>query len=353
MSAKRANGHRSRTGSNGKAHTAKHNDRNFNVENADHINAELEEKNFYWKFQLDENEIKDLSFDEYEKKVYEKIFLKHLEERNERALKNNHSNRVEDIDQFRKNQRYCPEEIIWTIGNCDDPIDAKTLKKCFEEFVDWHEKNFSNVMLLDAALHADEPSASPHIHLRQLYFSTENGYKEIRQNKALREMEIERPDTSKKEGKYNNAKMSYTAMCHDKWEQIAEQNGIEVERERKEASECGLSLLALKKKTLERQIEVEEKKIFALKSEEERTSAFLAAADRRVETLNAEIGKLEMQIGQKEKQLKTMNTDFYLQTDYLRKARENQEEYANKINEWSEGYESYATKQGVEARSGL
>ena len=52
---KRANGHRSRKGTNGKVINAKHNDRNFDVSKADHINENLIDKNVVWKY-VDVNE---------------------------------------------------------------------------------------------------------------------------------------------------------------------------------------------------------------------------------------------------------------------------------------------------------
>ena len=117
---------------------------------------------------------------------------------------------------------------------------------------------FPNILFLDAALHGDEPSAAPHIQLRKVYAVSvgdgEDKHLEISQKDALAAMGIERPDLSKPEGRNNNAKMTYTAITREKWLDIAESHGIEIEREPQAPSQNGRTLLKLKCDTLKEEV---------------------------------------------------------------------------------------------------
>lgn len=317
---KRANGHRSRKGTNGKVINAKHNDRNFDVSKADHVNKNLIEKNVVWKY-VDVNEdggkeeekkaaegqksVSELreTLDDYEGKVYEKYFSTALEKRNEKQIKARHKDRVQSMEQYRLNAKSCPEESIWTIGNRDNRIDPELLKKIWEEFTEWHKETYPNVLMLDATLHLDEPDAAPHIHRRDVWCYEVDGHFEISQKEALKAMGIERPDLSKKESKYNNAKMTYTAQTREKWIEIAEQHGIEIEKEPQEKSRSGLTMLQLKKRTLEEQIAQLENDVAVLDSEYENKT-------ERNENLDEEIADKETQISQKTAELDSLNSQI-------------------------------------------
>lgn len=317
---KRANGHRSRKGTNGKVINAKHNDRNFDVSKADHISENLIEKNVIWKYvdvneggekeeekkaaeeQKSESEFRE-TLDDYEEKVYEKYFSTALERRNEKQIKARHKDRVQSMEQYRLNAKFCPEESIWTIGNRDNRIEPELLKKIWEEFTAWHKETYPNVLMLDATLHLDEPNAAPHIHRRDVWCYEVDGHWEISQKEALKAMGIERPDLTKKESKYNNAKMTYTAQTREKWIEIAEQHGIEIEREPQEKSRSGLTMLQLKKRTLEEQIAKLENDIAALDLEyEEKTE--------RDEKLDKEIAEKEKQLSKKTAELDDINAQI-------------------------------------------
>lgn len=311
---KRANGHRSRKGTNGKVINAKHNDRNFDVSKADHINENLIDKNVIWKYvdvneggekeeekkAAEEKKSERETLDDYEEKVYEKYFSTALEKRNEKQIKARHKDRVQSMEQYRLNAKSCPEESIWTIGNRDNRIEPELLKKIWEEFTAWHKETYPNVLMLDATLHLDEPNAAPHIHRRDVWRYEVDGHWEISQKEALKSMGIERPDLSKKESKYNNAKMTYTAQTRAKWIEIAEQHGIEIEKEPQEKSRSGLTMLQLKKRTLEEQIDRLENDIAVLDSQYENKSEI-------DQNLDKEIADKEKQLSKKTAELDGIN----------------------------------------------
>lgn len=317
---KRANGHRSRKGTNGKVINAKHNDRNFDVSKADHINENLIDKNVIWKYvdvneggehgeekkaaeeKKSESELRE-TLDDYEEKVYEKYFSTALERRNEKQIKARHKDRVQSMEQYRLNAKFCPEESIWTIGNRDNRIEPELLQKIWEEFTAWHKETYPNVLMLDATLHLDEPNAAPHIHRRDVWRYEVDGHWEISQKEALKAMGIERPDLSKKESKYNNAKMTYTAQTRAKWIEIAERHGIEIEKEPQEKSRSGLTMLQLKKRTLEEQIEQLENDIAVLDSQYENKTEI----DKK---LDKEIAEKEKQLSKKTAELNDINAQI-------------------------------------------
>lgn len=270
MAKKRVGGHRGRTNANGKAYSARHIDRNFQLENAEHIDERLTAQNKIWKYEVDLDTGQEQTLDEYEQALYQKYFSTALDKRNEKQIANRHKDRVQTMEQFRRNAKACPEEVIWTIGKAGDTVDVEILEECFNEYVEWHKTHFPNVIFIDAGLHLDEPDAAPHIHQRQVWFAThdESGeeYLRVHQNDALAEMKIERPDPSKEESRFNNAKITYTAMCHEKMIEIAEAHGIEIEREPDEKSKSGLSLLEYKVRTTKEKLAEAEEQLDNLKS---------------------------------------------------------------------------------------
>ena len=306
MSKPRANGHRSRKGTNGKPTTAKHNDRDFDVSKAEHIQEDLIKQNEIYKY-ADIKGKEQLTLDQFEQKFYEQNFSEQLEKRNEKQIVDRHKNRVQTMEQFRKNAKFCPEESIWTIGNRDDKIPPEILKSAFEEFKKWHDEEFQNVVFLDAALHLDEPDAAPHIHARQVWFANcfENGkwHKEIGQAAALEEMGIERPEPTKKESRYNNAKVTYTAIVREKWLDICEAHGVDVEREPQNKSKSGLPLAKLKYNTLLQKIEEKESQIIALDLQIEDSTANLDSIHSAIQKAETEKAELEQQLNSVEREI--------------------------------------------------
>lgn len=371
---KRANGHRSRKGTNGKVINAKHNDRNFDVSKADHISENLIDKNVIWKYvdvneggekeeekkaaeeQKSESELRE-TLDDYEEKVYEKYFSTALEKRNEKQIKARHKDRVQNMEQYRLNAKFCPEESIWTIGNRDNRIEPELLQTIWEEFTTWHKETYPNVLMLDATLHLDEPNAAPHIHRRDVWCYEVDGHWEISQKEALKAMGIERPDLSQKESKYNNAKMTYTAQTREKWIEIAERHGIEIEKEPQEKSRNGLTLLQLKKRTLEEQIDKLENDIAVLDSEYENKSEIdqnldkeIADKEKQLSKKTAELDGINARIAEAKKIV--MTTDIpprpevkELPENPTRKERKEHEKELQAAKEWDDKYKQLQAVQ--------
>lgn len=246
----RLTSHNGRAGKNG-AYSAKHNDRNFDS-SADHIDAKKTGSNWTWhRYQKTDP---DLTFEDAEKKFYEETFRESLDLKNARHMEKRHPENVKTMDDYRMSTKTCPEETIYQIGNKDLTVSAAVLKKIVNEQINWEIRKFPNVRLLDVALHVDEQGA-PHMHKRQVWVAHENGTCIVGQNKALKEMGIERPDVSKKESRYNNAKMSYTEQCRNHFVELCRKYGLEIEIEPKNASETGLSLVEYQRRQEEKKLE--------------------------------------------------------------------------------------------------
>ena len=257
----RANTHNSRTGTNGKAIKATHNEHNFSAE---HVNAELTPNNKVLQFQqveVDPNYKTKFEQDRYEQAVYEQYFRPYLDSRNTKAEQGRHKERVQTMQQFRQNKKACPEETQFTVGNVKNPTDPETLWAIYLEYAEWHKKAFPNIMLLNAYEHVDEPNAAPHIQQRQVWTAHEGDMLIINQSKALEEMGIERPFPDKPVSRTNNAKVTYSQMCRAKQIEIARAHGLDIEDKPKEPSENGKTLLQLKIKTLTEQQEQAKEKL--------------------------------------------------------------------------------------------
>lgn len=230
------NGRRNR----GKAFSRIHNDRNFDTSKAKHIDRERSKDNQYWHCYIDSQP--EMTFEEAERKYYEDNFRDSLDNQNAKYEKNRHLERCITMDQFMVG-RGCPEEFILQVGKKGETVPPQELWQMALDYMHWLHKKFSNVQVLDMALHTDEQGAA-HVQGRLTWFGKDkDGFLTVGQNKALKEMGIERPDLKKKESKVNNAKMTYTAICRNHLLEMCKKRGYDIEIIPKEASRSGLSLI--------------------------------------------------------------------------------------------------------------
>ena len=225
--------HNGRAGING-VYNPKHNDRDFDVGNSEHIDDERAKKNIYWDcYQgfrthdfVGDDGTKKMSFEEIERMYYSNNYYDAVYSQNERNEKTRHTERNRTIEDVLNNKKTCPEETIYQIGNLDASVSYETLLQVSVEFMQvLQEKYGENVHILDWALHLDE--ATPHIHERHV-FDCENQYGEIfpQQEKALEKLGFELPDPTKKRSKTNNRKVSFDAECRKLLFDICRKNGL-------------------------------------------------------------------------------------------------------------------------------
>ena len=137
----KATRHNGRSGKHG-TYDAKHNDRRFDVENSEHIDAERTKMNVYWdcyqgySLQSDKDERARFTFTEIEKAYYVEKYSDHVDGQNERNRKARHYDRVKTIDAILENNKTCPEETLLQLGNMDGAVwFTDDLKKLDDENV--------------------------------------------------------------------------------------------------------------------------------------------------------------------------------------------------------------------------
>jgi hypothetical protein len=234
----RATIHNGRTGKDG-AYNTKHNDRQFDISHAEHIDPERVKNNRYWNWTG-----KKITFEAAEQAFYEKHIRKHLDAQNARYKAQRHAERAKTMDEYRKSPQTCPEEVILMIGKAGDTIPADMMARIIQEQINWEQEKFPGVKVLDVALHMDEQGA-PHIHERRAWVYTDkDGNLAISQNKALEQMGVELPNPDKPRGRFNNRKQVFSRMCREHLLQVCREHGLEIEEIPQEKSRSGLSHVA-------------------------------------------------------------------------------------------------------------
>ena len=239
----RATRHNGRSGKHG-VYNPRHNDRQFDVSNSEHIDAEREKQNIYWDcyrgyVQNPSNETlsnlgaiePDVSFHDIEKMYYEDHYYNFIQGQNARNEKNRHSERNRTTEDLLKNKMTCPEETIFQIGKEGEHISGTQLFQVADTFMKKFEGMFGDhVHILDFALHMDE--TTPHIHERHV-FDCENKYGELcpQQEKALEALGIPLPNPDKPRGRNNNRKMTFDLICRNLLLDICREQGLEIEEE--------------------------------------------------------------------------------------------------------------------------
>lgn len=230
--------HNGRSGKHG-TYNPRHNDRRFDVENSEHIDAERARQNVYWDCYRgftthdfrENSEQPDFSFEEIERMYYYEHYADHVNAQNARNEKTRHIERNRTVDDLLKNNKTCPEESIYQIGTMEESVPPETLALIVSEFYEEFENRFgSHIHILDWALHLDE--GTPHIHERHV-FDCENRYGELcpQQEKALEELGIPLPKPEQPKGKHNNRKQTFDAVCRIILFDVAKRHGLHLEQE--------------------------------------------------------------------------------------------------------------------------
>lgn len=329
----RATIHNGRTSKDG-AYNTKHNDRQFDIRNAEHIDPERVKDNRYWNWTGNP----ETTFEAAEQAFYEKHIRKHLDAQNARYTAQRHAERAKTMDEYRRSPQTCPEEVILQIGKLDDTIPADMMARIIQEQINWEQQTFPGVRVLDVALHMDEQGA-PHIHERRAWVYTDkDGNFAISQNKSLEQMGVELPNPDKPRDRFNNRKQTFSRMCREHLLQICREHGLEIEEIPQEKSRSGLSHVAyMTRQEEEKAVSAERRRQFservAESAEKRAESARDAArsyeehAEQVAGQINAEYGELAdtgLQKQAMQKQLEEMQERIdnlqeqleYVQTDY-------------------------------------
>lgn len=325
----RATIHNGRTSKNG-AYNTKHNDRQFDIRNAEHIDPERVKDNRYWNWTG-----KEITFEAAEQIFYEKYIRKHLDAQNARYRAQRHAERANTMDEYRRSPQTCPEEVILMIGKAGDTIPADMMARIIQEQINWEQQQFPGVKVLDVALHMDEQGA-PHIHERRAWVYTDkDGNLAISQNRSLEQMGVELPNPDKPRSRFNNRKQVFSRMCREHLLHICREHGLEIEEIPQEKSKSGLSHVAyMTRQEEEKAADAERRRQFserAAESAEKRAESARDAArsyeehsEQVARQINNEYGELadaglQKQDMQKQvEQLQERIDDLQEQLEYVR-----------------------------------
>lgn len=302
--------HNARTSKKFGAFTPKHNDRNFNIKNAEHIDPERTGGNIYWNWTGESN----ISFEDAEKLFYEQHCRTHLDAKNARYVAQRHPERVRTMDEYRQNPRTCPEETLLMIGNKNEYVPAKTLQAICEDLRNWEENVISGLRVLDMALHVDEQGA-PHIHMRRAWiYRDENGTESISQGKALEKAGIPLPHPDKPQGRNNNRKQTFSQQERQALYEICRGYGLEslLEIQPRERSKSGQALT-------EYQAQQAEERAQAAEMRERAAEQAAEQARRELNTIQEEKKQLQQQNKELQKQVEELQTDRKWQHESLKK----------------------------------
>lgn len=285
MSKNRTTLHNGRKNRQGQAYRASHNDRKFDLDKAEHIEQERTKENIYWHYLQKENP--DMDFSTAEKTFYKDHFEEALSIRNSSYIQHGNKKQVKTLEEYM--QEHCPEETIWMIGNAEDMIPAKILHNVWTEQKTWMEAMFPQVTVLDWALHVDEQGA-PHIHERHVFIGHDKrGLEVVGQNKALAEMGISAPNPQRPTGRHNNAKMTYTAICRQHFQELCKRHGLDIEVQPRERSEMGLTQAEYKTRQEEKAAARAEMK---MKAAEQTVNGLKEIEEQVSRQINNEYGEL-------------------------------------------------------------
>lgn len=285
MSKNRTTLHNGRKNKQGQAYSPRHNDRKFDLDKAEHIEQERTKENVYWHYLQKENP--DMDFSTAEKVFYKNHFEEALKIRNSSYIQHGNKKQVKTLEEYM--QEHCPEETIWMIGNAEDMIPAKILHNVWTEQKTWMEAMFPQVTVLDWALHVDEQGA-PHIHERHVFIGHDKkGREVVGQNKALAEMGISAPNPQKPTGRHNNAKMTYTAICRQHFQELCKRHGLDIEVQPRERSEMGLTQAEYKTRQEEKAAARAEMK---MKAAEQTVNGLKEIEEQVSRQINDEYGEL-------------------------------------------------------------
>ena len=286
-----------------KVFNPKHPDRN-GINKAENIDPALSYRNQYWNYYDGEysGDAKEgkMTFEDAEKKFYETHFGAGLERINKGYIKNRHKEKVRTMDEYRMGgtqARTAPEDTLWYIGDNDHNVDPEMLRKLVVKEIEWEQQAFPQVVVLNFALHLDEPESAPHIEMRSVWVGhDEDGNEVASMASAQREMGIERPDPTKPQTRYNNPKQTYTALCLTHFQQLCIEAGLDIELVPRDPMESGRPIADFKKKKAEERLKEIEYELATKTAENDRLTAENEAKNEEIARKDKELNDLKTKL---------------------------------------------------------
>lgn len=213
----------------------RHNDRNFDISSADHIDPELSKNNRIWIYtgetysgyeQAEHMTLLDLELD-----YYRQHFQDAVNAQNERNIKARQKSRNKTLEEYYRQYQTQPEDVILQIGDFKEHADPDTLWECAMDYVqEFRSRYGDSCKILDVSLHVDEPTAAPHIHIRRVWTAEDkDGNECVNQTKALDKLGFSPDDRQKEDSRSNNSKKAFTREERGLFQQICKDKGLDID----------------------------------------------------------------------------------------------------------------------------
>lgn len=284
----------------GSVYNRNHNDRMFDLDHAENINADMTKYNINIQYDahnnattIAANDATQKSNDKHEQELYAELFSDSLNAQNKRNVAGGHAIRNKNIKDLLDSPLTCPEETVFQLGSLEDGYpDPEILMSIFHDFqAELINQYGDNLHFTDASLHMDE--AVPHIHIRKVWTYHGKDGLDISQNKALTEMGFERPNPDKPPNKWNNAKTTFTAYERELKLRICEEHGLEVEHTPKHPGKASM----------------EKEEAIALKLQA-KNQEYREETDRLIDERENTLSSLDADIDKKQKKLDKVSADL-------------------------------------------
>ena len=251
---------------------------------------------------------------EREHALYEALFMDEIERINENYRKQRKWDRYRDLDDkkkgeknryravedFRKTRGRQPQETIFQIGNKDKQLPREEAKRLLQKQVEYmvslDESCGNNFHLISADIHMDE--ATPHMHCRYLLLDDAG---KINKEGALEALDIEPPKdySTTKAGKAernNNRLMTFTAGMREDFEEMLEEEGIEINTSRTRRRHRSIRQYQADEKRKDEEKKAEEEAKKKIEEIEEETRATKAGYEAQVQEAKDELARVEEEV---------------------------------------------------------
>ena len=168
-----------------------------------------------------------------ERAYYKKAYSAAQDAKNARYRAQRHPERCKTTDDLYTGKLTRPEEQILQIGSKDEQVDPEVFRACVQDYINelnaWNRAHGKHMQILSVSVHFDE--TTPHAHIRRVWEHDSKDGRTLGQDKALEAAGVPLPDPGKAKGRHNNRKMVFDAAMREKWLDICEAHGLQIDRE--------------------------------------------------------------------------------------------------------------------------
>ena len=267
---------------------------------------------------------------DWPKTYYEFIKEKQIEQEKIKRQMKKDGKHVKEIHEEDKYQRIA-KQLIVQVGNIDDfenlsPQEQQELRMqmrdILREYMETFQKENLNFRVVNAVIHMDEVSLSPHLHLTYVPVANPKKGLSIQNsiNGALKAMGFESDTKKDDEGVYMTAQMKWQKKERDRMVGIAQKFGLHIgyesgkrvqtrtlqdyQRDRQKERDAELAAreaqVAEQEQNLDHRETVVQKKEERIDAKVEQVNAFLQTEKQRVDEVNQALNEREIAIEERE-----------------------------------------------------